>query len=198
MRHSNEKSIFRRDSLEQVGAKLVLRFVLVEPASNIKHVSDVGAGAAAKAVGLLRDAHEDRINIQKFEGFVELLGFGNGCAIVGFAGHDHRGSFHFSDEIGERALHVIVGVVPRIAGEPVFGDEGNVGGESEAVPINDWIERSGGAETVGVLNGPAGKDTAAAAAGDKEIVGVDVALGDDRVHAAVQIVEVIAGIGVMD
>ncbi len=59
--------------------------MLVEPASNIKHFSDVVAGAAANAMGLLGDAHEDRINIQKFEGFVELLGFGNGCAIVGFA-----------------------------------------------------------------------------------------------------------------
>src|SRR3989441_7564293 len=162
MRHSNEKKHFRGDSLEQVGTALVLRFVLVEPASNIEHFGDVVAGAAANAVGVLGGASEDRIDVQKFEGFVELLGFGNGCAIVGFAGHDHRGSLHFSDEIGERALHVIVGVVPRIAGEPVFGDEGNVGGKSEAVPINDRVERSGGTETVGVLDGPAGKDAAAA------------------------------------
>ena len=32
--------------------------MLVEPAGNIQHFGDVVAGAAADAVGLLRDAHE--------------------------------------------------------------------------------------------------------------------------------------------
>jgi len=49
-----------------------------------------------------------------------------------------------------------------------------------------------------VLDGPAGEDAAAATAGDEEIVGVDVALGDDGVNAAVEVEEIIAGIGVVD
>ena len=49
-----------------------------------------------------------------------------------------------------------------------------------------------------MLDGPASEDTAAAAAGDEEIVGVNVAFGDDGVDAAVEIVKIVAGIGVMD
>ena len=68
----------------------------------------------------------------------------------------------------------------------------------EAVPVDDRIERSGGAEALGVLDGPAGEHAAAAAAGDEEIVRVDVALGDDGVDAAIEIVEIVAGIGVVN
>jgi len=49
-----------------------------------------------------------------------------------------------------------------------------------------------------VLDGPAGEDAAAAAAGDEEIVGVDVALGDDGVDAAIEVVEIVAWIRMMD
>ena len=112
---------------------------------------------------LLGNADKDGIHVEEFQRFVELFGFRNGRAIVGLAGHDQCGSFDFGDEIGERALHVIVGVVPGKSREPVFGNEGNVGGERKAVPIDDRIERRGGAETVGVLDGPAGEDAAAAA-----------------------------------
>src|SRR5260370_41877362 len=180
------------------GAGRLLRFVLFEPAGNIQHFGDVVAGAAADAVRFFRNTYENGIHVQEFERFVELFGFGNGSAIVGLAGHDECGGLDFGDEIGERALHVIVGVVPGKTGEPVFGNERNVGGESEAVPIDARVERSSSAETVSVLDGPAGEHTAAASAGDEEIVGVDVALGDDRVDAAVEVVEIVAGIGVMD
>src|SRR6266852_1014461 len=180
------------------GAGLLLRFVLFEPARNIQHFGDVMAGAAADAVGLFGNADEDRIHVEEFERFVELLGFGDGSAIVGFAGHDQSGRFDFGDEIGERALHVVVSAVPGKTREPVFGDEGDVRSEREAVPVDDWIEGSSGAETFGVLDGPAGEDAAAAAAGDKEIAGVDVAFGDYSIHAAVKVIKIIAGISVMD
>ncbi len=49
-----------------------------------------------------------------------------------------------------------------------------------------------------MLDGPGGQHAAAAAAGDKEIVGVDVALGDDGVDAAIEIGKIVAGIGVVD
>src|SRR6202521_1301733 len=182
--------------MQRVGP--LLRFVLFEPASNIQHFGDVVAGAAADAVGLFGNADEDGIHVEEFERFVELLGFGNRRAIVGFAGHDQCGRFDFGDEIGEGALHVIVGVVPGKTGEPVFGNEGNVGGEREAIPVDDGIERSRGAEAFGVLDGPAGENAAAAATSDEKIVGVDVALGDYGINAAVEVVKIVAGIGEMD
>ena len=124
---------------------LLLGFVPFKPAGNIQHFGDVVAGAPANTMRFLGHANEDRVDIQKFERFVELLGLGDGSAIVGFAGHDQRWSFYLGDEIGERALHVIVGVIPGKTGEPVFGDERDVGSKREAIPVDDRIERSGGA-----------------------------------------------------
>src|SRR6266851_1638485 len=156
------------------------------------------AGAAAYTVRLLWDADENCINVEKFQCFIELLGFGNGGAVVGFAGHDQRRSLDLGDEVRERTLHVVVGVFPGKTREPILGDERDVGSEREAVPIDDRIEGSRGAETIGVLDGPAGKYATAAAAGDEEIVGVDVALGDNGVDSAVQVVKIVAGICVVD
>src|SRR5262249_5229116 len=45
---------------------------------------------------------------------------------------------------------------------------------------------------------PARQDAAAAAAGNEEIVRVDVALGHHSVHAAVQVIKIVAGIRVMN
>jgi len=92
----------------------------------------------------------------------------------------------------------LVGVVPGIAGEPVFCGPGDVGGKDEAVPIDDGIEARSGAEAFGVLDGPSGKDAATAPASDKEIVGIDVAFSDDGVDAAVEVGEIVSWIGVMD
>src|SRR5258708_5842581 len=177
---------------------LNVRFVLVEQGSNIKHLGDVVGGAAGDAMGLFGNADENGVHIQELERFVELLGFGNGGAIVSLPGHDECGRFDFGDEIGEGALHVIAGVVPRKTREPVFSNERDVGSQSKAVPIDDGIEGSGGAETFGILDGPAGKDAAAAATGDEEIVCVDVALGDDGIDTAVEVVKIVARISVMD
>src|SRR6267154_681969 len=180
------------------GVGPLLRFVLFEPARNIQHLGDVVAGAAGDAVGLFGNANEDSIHVEEFERFVELLSFGNGSAIVGFTGHDQCGRLDFGDEIGEGALHIIIGVLPGKTREPVLGDEWNVGSEREAVPIDDGIESSRGAETISVLDGPAGENTTAASAGDEEIVGVNVAFGNDGVDAAVEIGIIVARISVMD
>ena len=174
-------------------ARLVLRFVLVEPAGDVQHLRDVVAGTAANAVRLLGHTYENGVDVQELESGVKLFGLGNGRAIVRFAGHNQRWRFHFGDQIRERALHVLIGVVPGITGEPIFGDEGDVGSQGEAVPVDDGIERGGGAEAFGMLDGPASEHPAATAAGDEEIVRVDVALGDDGVNAAVEIVKVVAG-----
>src|SRR5216683_3220682 len=187
-----------RSVLRPYGETLGLGFVLVEPAGYIQHFGDVMAGTTADSVRLFRNADENRLDVEEFQGGVKLLGFGDGGAVVGFAGHDQSGRFDFADLIGERALHVLFGIVPGIAGEPIFCGPGNVGGEHEAVPVDDGIERRGGAEAVGVLDGPAGEDAAAAAASDEEIVGVDVALGDNGVDAAIEVVKIVARISVMD
>src|SRR5260370_15709468 len=55
-----------------------------------------------------------------------------------------------------------------------------------------------GGKRCGVVDGQAGRDAPAAAAGDEEIVGVDVALGDNSVDSAVEVVKIVARIGVMD
>src|SRR5260370_26742047 len=170
------------------GVGPLLGFVVFEPARNIEHFGDVVAGAAGDAVGLFGDTDENGIHVEEFERFIELLGFGNGSAIVGFSGHDQSGCFDRGDEIGERALHVTVGVVPGKTREPVFRDEWNVGGERKAVPIDDGVERSRGAETISVLDGPAGENAAAAAAGDGWVVGVNGAFGEAAVDAYVEAV----------
>ena len=109
------------------------------------------------------------------------------------------GVFTFFTREITRALHVVVGVVPGIAGEPILRAEGGkVGGEDPAVPVDDGIETGGGAETVGAIDHPAGEHAAAGAAGDEEVVGVDVALGENGVDAGVEVVEIVAGIGVMN
>src|SRR5713101_7882295 len=187
-----------RSVLRPYGETLGLGFVLVEPAGYVQHFGDVVARAAADAVGLFRDADQHGVDVEKFQGGVKLLGFGDGGTVVGFAGHDEGWRFDFGDLIGERALHVLLRVVPGIAGEPIFRGPGNVGGEHEAVPVDDRVERGGGAEAIGVLDGPGGEHAATTAAGNEEIVGVDVAFGDDGVDAAIQIVEIVAGIGVVD
>src|SRR5713226_4452240 len=69
---------------------LRLGFVLVEPAGYVQHFGDVVAGTAADAVRLFRNADEHGFDIEKFEGRVKLLGFGNGRAEVLFAGHYQR------------------------------------------------------------------------------------------------------------
>src|SRR5437667_12735592 len=95
-------------------------------------------------------------------------------------------------------MNVTIGVVPGKTRKTLLGDEWNVGRERKAVPIDDGIERSRGAETISVLDGPAGEYAAAAAASDEEIVGVDVALGDNGVDAAVEVGIIVARISVMD
>src|SRR5437899_8202164 len=95
------------------------------------------AGTAADTMRLFGNTDENSVNVQEFESFVKLLGFGNGRAIVGLAGHDQCGRLYFGDKIGERPLHVIVRAVPGKARGPVFGNEWNVGRERKAIPRSE-------------------------------------------------------------
>src|SRR6266851_4170589 len=187
-----------RSVLRPYGETLGLGFVLVEPAGYIQHFGDVMAGTTADSVRLFRNADENRLDVEQFQSGVKLLGFGDGGAVVGFASHDQSGRFDFDNLVGERALHVLLGIVPGVSREPIFCGERNIAGEHEAVPVDDRIERGGCTEAIGVLDGPGGEDAATTAAGNEEIVGVDVAFGDDGIDAAIQIVEIVAGIGVVD
>src|SRR5216683_1308921 len=187
-----------RSVLRPYGETLGLGFVLVEPAGYIQHFGDVMAGTTADSVRLFRNADENRLDVEQFQSGVKLLGFGDGGAVVGFASHDEGGRFDFDNLVGERALHVLLGIVPGVSREPIFCGERNIAGEHEAVPVDDRIERGGCTEAIGVLDGPGGEHAATTAAGNEEIVGVDVAFGDDGVDAAIEIVEIVAGIGVVD
>src|SRR5260370_4084937 len=184
--------------LRPTSEMLGLGFVLVEPAGYVEHFCYVMAGTAADTVRLFRNADEHSVDVEKFQRGVKLFRLGDGRAVVLCDSHNQGRRFDFADVIGQRALHVLLGVVPGIAGKPIFRGERNVAGEHEAVPVDDRIERGGGTETGGVLDSPGGEHAAAAAAGNVEIVGVDVALCDDSVDAAIEVVEVIAGIGMMD
>src|SRR5882724_99668 len=156
------------------------------------------AGETLNAVGFVGNANDHAVHALHFESSVELLTLGNRRAVVFFAGHDERRSFDLGDEIGEGAVHVVIGFFPGIRWEPIFGGPGNVRGEDEAVPVDDRIEDHGGTEAIGVLDHPTGKHTAAAATGNEQIVGIDIAFGDDRVDTAVHVVEIVAGIGVVN
>ena len=103
-----------------MNGRLVGGLVLLEPAGYVEHFGDVMAGAAADAVRFLGDADQDGVDVEEFKSCVELLGFGDGSAIVSFAGHEQSWRFDFGDEIGERSLHVLIGVFPGNAGEPIF------------------------------------------------------------------------------
>src|SRR6266852_3185449 len=187
-----------RSVLRPYGETLGLGFVLVEPAGYIQHFGDVMAGTAADSVRLFRNAHENGLDVEQFQSGVKLLGFGDGSAVVGFASHDEGGRFDFDNLVGERALHVLLGIIPGVSREQIFCGERNIAGEHEAVPVDYRIERGGCTEAIGVLDGPGGEDAATTAAGNEEIVGVDVAFGDDGVDAAIEIVEIVARIGVVD
>ena len=92
----------------------------VEPVEGVNDLSDLMAWVTAEAVGLARKAHESGLHFQEFERRVVLLGFGYGSAEVFIAGHQQSGRLHIFHQRNYRAFHVVVGVVPRIAGEPVF------------------------------------------------------------------------------
>src|SRR5262249_40599832 len=156
------------------------------------------ARATVDTVRFFWYAHQNRVDIEQLQRRVELFGFGDRRAEVGFSSHHERRSFDFTDEIGQRALHVLIRVFPRIAGKPIFGDERNVRGEREAVPVDDRIKRRRSAETISVLDGPAGEHATAAAAGYVKVVRVDVTFGDDGVDTIVEIVKIVAGISVVD
>src|SRR6185437_6241676 len=173
--------------------------VVVEPVLDVEDFGDLVAWAHAHSVRLARDANEHGLDFSELERGVILLRFGDGRAVIGFAGHEHGGRLDFADERNHGALHVLVRILPWRAGEPILAaEDGNVGGERPAIPVDDGIERSGRAEPIGAVNHPAGEDAAAAASGDEEIIGIDVALGDYGVDGGIQIVEIVAGIGVVD
>ena len=49
-----------------------------------------------------------------------------------------------------------------------------------------------------MIDHPAGENTAARATGDEEVVLIDVVLGENRVDAGVEVLEIITGIGVVN
>src|SRR5438105_9474060 len=66
------------------------------------------------------------------------------------------------------------------------------------MPVAHGVGRYSGAEAVGLADDPAGEHAAAAAAGHEQVVFIDVAAIYDGIDAGHEVVEVMAGVGVMD
>ncbi len=124
------------------------RPITFEPAEN---VGDLGHHVAR----LLRDlvtgvGHADhhRRHLAQFQRFVELFGVRTRRAVIDFAGHQHRRRLDVADIRERRALHVVVLVVPRHAGEPVLrAERRQIGRQHQAVPVDDRFGDDGRARS---------------------------------------------------
>ena len=75
-------------------------------------------------------------------------------------------------------------MIPWWARKPVFNaSDRNVTGQGPTGPVDDRIERDGCGKPGCVADHPAGEHSTTASAGDIQILLVDVALFDDRIHS---------------
>ena len=87
-------------------------------------------------------------------------------------------------------------VFPRWGIEPVGGEVVvGIGSQHEARPIDHWLCHNSRSKAVGIANNPCGQDTTTGATGDKQLIGIDIALGDQGINARDQVVVVVAGVG---
>ena len=75
---------------------------------------------------------------------------------------------------------------------------GTVGGADEAEPVDDGAVRTGRGKAIGVAHDPRRQHAAARAAEHVQALRIHIAAVDDRVHRCHQVVEVLAGIGILD
>jgi len=57
--------------------------------------------------------------------------------------------------------------------------------EDPAIPVDDGIEAGGGAETIGVIDHPAGEDASPGTPSDEEIALIDVTFGQKGIDAGI-------------
>ena len=150
--------------------------MLIEPVDDVGNLCRVMAGTAGYAVRLAGNPNQHSFNFEELQRGVVLLGLGHRRAIVLLAGQEHGGSLDVAHQRQGRATQVLLGVLPGRGVEPVAGEEvGLVGGQHEAVPVDDRLGGDRGAEAIGLADDPGGEDAAAAAARDEEIRGIDEA-----------------------
>src|SRR5271166_3155750 len=87
---------------------------------------------------------------------------------------------------------------PGRAAEPIGSELGEVGGVPEVLPIGDGALRNGRFETIRMADHPIGEYAAAAAAGNRQLVGIHPAALDQVVHTSHQILVVVARVVVLD
>src|SRR5579884_3772290 len=99
-------------------ATLISRIVffihpLLHPADDILHLVDAMAGVrAADPMRLVGYAHENRGNLARFQGEVQLLALRDRRAQVGFTGEHHRRRLEVLREENRRVRDELIGIVP--------------------------------------------------------------------------------------
>lgn len=171
--------------------------MLLEPFAQI----DVGAqevrGRRTRSVPFVLEADHGGGDLQHAQGLVVLLGLGHRRAEVAFSRHQHGGRLDVADVHEGGAAQVLGGVVPGEFLE-VAVPAGAVGGADERQPVGDGAVGGGRGEAVGVADDPRREHAAARAAVDEHVALVHVAALDHEVHAGHEVVEVLAGVGVLD
>ena len=144
-------------------------------------------------------AHDPRIDPAQLERVEQLVGLRQRRPQVRFAGDDQRRSVHIPDQRERRELPVALQVIPRESFVPCMEvAEPVVRRQRLADPVHHRLLRDRGAETIRLPDDPRGQDPARAAAGDEQVLLVDITPRDYRVHARHQVVVVLAGIVVVE
>src|SRR5262245_18217764 len=169
--------------------------VHLEPFQHTGRLGDQLAGTRSNVVRGAGDAHQRGVHLAKFQRLIELLRLGNGSAMVRLASQEHGRRRHLADKRQGRSLEVMFGLLPRWAGEPVAREERvHVGCQHETVPVDDRLGGYRGAEAVRPADDPRGQDTPAAAPGHEQVVRIHVAAAEHRINAGHQVVEIVAGV----
>src|SRR3954468_13382150 len=190
-----------RRLLRGVGDVLLALQPLIHPADDVLEALDAmpGLARAGQLVGLAREADHHRRDLPIFERAEHhLAAVGRRRAIVPVAVDQHQRRRDVGDVRDRRARGEVLGIFPRCLLEPGWLEEREIGGEPEAVPIGDVALRDRRLEALGLRDRPVGEETAAAAAGDPEAAGVDVAFLEDFIDSCHQILVVVARITVLD
>src|SRR5437868_6370475 len=119
----------------------------IEPGDNVMNLGHMMARPYSNAVRLIRYPHQNTFNAQELQRLVVLFGIGHWGPVVGFSSQNHGRRLDVLHHREERAVLVMLDMVPRQPGEPVLADEvANIGSEHKTVPIDDRIYGNGGAK----------------------------------------------------
>src|SRR5215467_2871418 len=173
--------------------------VNVEPVRNVSELLNVMAWRPGDPMRFARYKHERSLDLVQFQSRVELFGFGWRTPPIFFANHQQRRSLDLVDIAQNGPLCILFSVLLGIAGKPVFGaDDRDVAGQRPTRPVDYGIQRHCCTETSRPVNHPAGQNSASAAAGNEEVVRVNVPFSQNGVDTGIQIEEIITRVRVVD